>query len=215
MAQETKNLLTIALAKGRLQDDALALLARGGVRVRGEDLASRRLALTDDRGRYRFVLVKPSDVPVYVERGSADCGIVGRDVIAESGADVLQPLDLGLGLCRLAVAGKRGASWPEGAMWRVATKYPRLAAEYFGGRGVPVEIIPLAGSVELAPLLGLSDVIVDLVETGSTLRANGLEIMHTISTTTARFIVNRASYQLKTQALSELMKILETALATT
>src|ERR1043165_7025423 len=156
-------MLTIAIAKGRMQQDALALLARGGVRVSAEALASRRLAVEDEEGRYRFVFVKPADVPVYVEHGIADCGVVGRDVLLESGADVLQPLDLRIARCRLAVATLANRPISELGVVRVATKYPRISSAFFGARGIPVEIIELSGSVELGPVLGLSDCIVDLV----------------------------------------------------
>src|SRR5437868_5810097 len=192
--------LTIALAKGRMQDEALRVLARAGVGVSDEVLASRRLAVEDESGCYRFVFVKPADVPVYVEHGIADCGIVGRDVLLETEADVLQPLDLGISRCRIAVAARADAAGHEVGMLRVATKYPRVAAAHFGARGVPVEIIELSGSVELAPVLGLADCIVDLVETGRTLAENGLSIVETITESTGRLVVNRASYQLNSTA---------------
>src|ERR1044072_7393846 len=161
-------MLTIAIAKGRIQADTLGLLRRAGVSVSEEALASRRLAVEDEGGRFRFVFVKPSDVPVYVEHGIADCGVVGRDVLLETEADVLQPLDLKIARCRIAVAAREGAYAGRAGVLHVATKYPRVAAAHFGSRGVPVEIIELSGSVELAPVLGLSDCIVDLVETGRT-----------------------------------------------
>src|SRR6185436_11010358 len=165
--------LTIAIAKGRLQDAAIALFRRSGVVIPQEAIESRRLRIEDESGRFSFILVKPSDVPVYVEYGVADAGICGRDVLMESQADVHEPLDLGFGACRLVVAGKaetaeRGYNLLTTA--RVATKYPRIAADYFQRRGVPVELITLSGSIELAPILGLSDHIVDLVETGRTLK---------------------------------------------
>src|SRR5688500_15191945 len=157
-------MITIAIAKGRMQDGALALLARAGIRLSEEAVNSRRLALTDETGEYRILFVKPADVPVYVEHGIADCGVVGRDVLLESESDLLLPLDLGIARCRLVVAGTTTkASTEHRGMLRVATKYPHLTAEYFGARGIPVEIIRLSGSVELAPALGLADVIVDLV----------------------------------------------------
>ncbi len=206
-------LLTVALAKGRMQDEALRVLAGAGVRVRAEALQSRRLAVVDESGRYRFVFVKPADVPVYVEHGIADCGVVGRDVLLEAAADVLQPLDLCISRCRIAVAARADTVEREAGMLRVATKYPRIAAAHFGARGVPVEIIELSGSVELAPVLGLADCIVDLVETGRTLAENGLVVLETITTSTGRLVVNRASYQLKTTALVELIEALRRALA--
>src|SRR5919199_2119680 len=139
-------MLTIAIAKGRMQQDALGLLARAGVRVSDEALRSRRLAVEDETGAYRFIFVKPADVPVYVEHGIADCGVVGRDVLLESEADLLLPLDLGIARCRLVVA----AADPEAmtnvqGMIRVATKYSQIASAHFGSRGIPVEIIQLSG----------------------------------------------------------------------
>jgi len=205
-------MLTIAIAKGRLQHAALELLARAGVRVSDEALNSRRLAVEDEAGRHRFIFIKPSDVPVYVEHGIADCGVVGRDVLLETEADVLQPLDLKIGRCRIAVAAKRNWEGERAGMLHVATKYPHIATAHFGARGVPVEIIELSGSVELAPVMGLADCIVDLVETGRTLEENGLVVVETITESTARFVVNRASYQLKAAAVGALVKALGRAL---
>src|SRR5215211_3351350 len=206
-------MLTIAIAKGRMQQDALGLLARAGVRVSAEALASRRLAVEDESGGYRFVFVKPSDVPVYVEHGIADCGVVGRDVLLESEADVLQPLDLKIARCHIAVAAREGARGERPGVLHVATKYPRVAAAHFGSRGVPVEIIELSGSVELAPVLGLSDCIVDVVETGRTLAENGLAVVETITESTGRLVFNRASYQLKAEAVGKLISDLSRAVA--
>jgi ATP phosphoribosyltransferase len=197
--------LTIAVAKGRLQDAALALFASAGAGVSSQDLSSRRLAVEDESGRYRFILVKPADVPVYVEHGIADCGVVGRDILLESGTDLLQPLTLDIGRCRLVVGAPAGKSLNELGMLRVATKYPRIAAAHFGARGRPVEIIELSGSVELAPGLGLADCIVDLVETGRTFRENGLKEVEVIEESTGRLVVNRASYQLKAKSIASLI----------
>ncbi|HWT02723.1 MAG TPA: ATP phosphoribosyltransferase [Pyrinomonadaceae bacterium] len=204
--------LTIAFAKGRTQEDVLGLLARAGVRVPFNGQNSRRLALVDESGVYRFIFVKPSDVPVYVEHGTADCGVVGLDVLLESGADLLQPLDLGVCHCRVAVAAVNGALNGAAGALRVATKYPHIAAAHFGARGVPVEIIELAGSVELAPVLGLADAIVDVVETGRTLAENGLEVVEVIRESSARLVVNRASFQLKAEAVSRLIGTLKSVL---
>ena len=206
-------MITIALAKGRMQDGALALLGRAGIRVSADEINSRRLAITDETGGYRFLFVKPADVPVYVEHGIADCGMVGRDVLLEAEADLLLPLDLGIARCRIVVA----AADPEVmtravGMLRVATKYSQIAATHFGSRGMPVEIIKLSGSVELAPALGLADLIVDLVETGRTLRENGLIVVDEITESTGRLVVNRASYQLKAQAVGQLVNALRSAL---
>ena len=201
--------LTIAVAKGRLQADALALLERAGAGLAIEGVSSRRLALEDESGRYRFIFVKPADVPVYVEHGIADCGVVGRDVLMESGTDLLQPLTLGIGHCRIVVAALAGVSLGCFSMLRVATKYPRIAAAHFGARGRPVEIIELSGSVELAPGLGLADCIVDLVQTGGTLKENGLQEIEQIGESTGRLVVNRASYQLKAKPLANLIAALK------
>src|ERR1051325_11477568 len=203
-------MITIAIAKGRMQESALALLARAGIRLSDDAINSRRLALMDESGQYRFIIVKPADVPVYVEHGIADCGVVGRDVLLESEADLLLPLDLGIARCRLVVA----APDPEAmtnvqGMIRVATKYSQIARAHFGARGIPVEIIQLSGSVELAPALGLADMIVDLVETGRTLRENGLTVVEEIAESTGRLVVNRASYQLKSDEVARLVSVLE------
>ena len=200
--------LTIAVAKGRLQAEALTLLAGAGLGVSSEALSSRRLALEDESGRYRFILVKPADVPVYVEHGIADCGVVGRDVLLESETDLLQPLALGIGRCRIVVAALTGVLLSDLGTLRVATKYPRIASAHFGARGRPVEIIELSGSVELAPLLGLADCIVDLVETGRTLSENGLKEIEVIDDSSGRLVVNRASYHLKPAAIGSLISAL-------
>ncbi len=204
--------LTIAIAKGRLQAEALDLLTSAGLGFSSETLASRRLAVEDESGLYRLIFVKPADVPVYVEHGIADCGIVGRDILLESDADLLQPLSLNIGACRIAVAARNDAPVSQLGMLRVATKYPRIAARHFGARGVAVDIIELSGSVELAPVLGLADCIVDLVETGKTLRENGLCIIEVITESVARLVVNRASYQLKAEAVGQFIKSLEDTL---
>lgn len=201
--------LTIAIAKGRLQAETLDLLSRAGLGLSSETILSRRLAVEDESGRYRLIFVKPADVPVYVEHGIADCGIVGRDVLLESEPDLLQPLSLNIGACRIVVAATQNPAANRPGILRVATKYPRTAARHFGSRGVAVELIQLSGSVELASVLGLADCIVDLVETGNTLRENGLKIIEVITSSTARLVVNRASYQLKADAVVQLVHSLE------
>ena len=203
--------LTLAISKGRLQADALGLLQRAGLRLSSDALSTRRLAVEDESGCYRLIFVKPTDVPVYVEHGVADCGIVGRDVLLEWEPDLLQPLALDIGVCRIVVAAKSEAIWNQFGMLRVATKYPRIAAKHFGARGVAVDMIELSGSVELAPVLGLADCIVDLVETGSTLRENGLSIVEVITESSARLVVNRASYQLKADAIGQLIRSVDKA----
>jgi ATP phosphoribosyltransferase len=202
-------MITVAIGKGRMQESALALLARAGIRL-SDGVNSRRLALMDETRQYRFIFVKPLDVPVYVEHGIADCGIVGRDVLLESEADLLLPLDLGISRVRIVVAAPDPQAMTNvQGMIRVATKYAQIARAYFGARGIPVEIIQLSGSVELAPALGLADMIVDLVETGVTLRENGLTVVEEIAESTGRLVVNRASYQLKSDEVSRLVKVLE------
>jgi ATP phosphoribosyltransferase len=194
-----KDLLTLALPKGRLLDPALALLRELG--VEGIDADSRKLIFTDPARDLRVLLLKPVDIPAYVIYGAADLGIVGKDILLEQEPDVYEPLDLGFGFCRLVVAEPREL-WErdDPAKWswvRVATKYPRLAEEYFSNRGVQVEIVRLDGSIELAPLVGLAERIVDLVQSGETLRANGLVEVAEITHSTARVIVNRASMKIE------------------
>jgi ATP phosphoribosyltransferase len=192
--------LRIALPKGRMMDDALRLFDAMGAGLDAPARDSRRLILPSADGRFEFLPVKSGDVPVYVVSGVADAGVVGLDVLEESDPDVLRPLDLGFGGCRLAVAAPEGAPYPGlvgGRTPRVATKYVESARRFFARRGVQVELVRISGSVELAPLLGLSDWIVDLVQTGRTLAENGLVVVEEISRSTARLIVNRASHKLR------------------
>ena len=206
-------MLVIALAKGRLLDQSLDLLARAGIRFAEDVATSRKLIFDAQDGRHRVVLVKPADVPTYVEYGSADAGIAGLDVVMESRADLVQPLALPFGRCKLAVAAPAGValSASENPTVRVATKYPHITMEYFNARGIPVEIIYLSGSIELAPLLGLADRIVDLVESGRTLKENGLEIVEVILESSARLLVNRASYQTKRIEVLKFIEVLNQA----
>ena len=209
-------MLVIALCKGRLLEPSLDLLSRTGVRFAEDVASSRKLIFESEDKRYRAVLVKPADVPTYVEYGAADIGITGRDVIMESGADLLQPMDLNFGHCKIAVAGPKGASSINGTdhpTVRVATKYPRITLDYYNARGIPVEIIPLSGSIELAPLIGLADRIVDVVETGRTLKENGLEICEVIAETSARLLINRAGYQTKRDEVLQFIRALETTVS--
>jgi ATP phosphoribosyltransferase len=202
----------IALAKGRLLEPSLESLAKAGIRFAEDVLNSRKLIFDAADSQHRIVLVKPADVATYVEYGAADAGIVGRDVLLESGADLVQPLALDFGYCRIVVARLRGATPLNGhATIRVATKYPRITMDYFNSRGTPVEIIPLAGSIELGPLVGLSDLIVDLVESGRTLAENGLEVVEVLAESSARFVVNRAAYQVKRVEIQGMIAALEGA----
>lgn len=198
----TVETLTLALPTGRIFEETAGLLERCGVPLPEGARKERRLRI--EAGECTLVLAKDRDVPTYVEHGVADVGIVGRDVLAELRPDVYQPLDLQIGACRMVVARSKERSkgfYRDLPVVRAATKYPGVATRYFHRRGIPVEVIPLAGSVELAPVLGLADCIVDLVQTGRTLEANGLEIDEVLFESTARLIVNRASYRLKTELL--------------
>lgn len=201
-------LLTVALPKGRMQEPALALFAAIGYPVSEEATSGRKLLFEDLSGRLRFILAKPADVPIYVEYGAADLGIAGEDVLRESGRDLYEPLGLGFSRCRLVLAGPPAAKERVLRLeigLRVASKYPRLVREYFQRRGISAEIIPLSGSVELAPAVGLADLLVDLVDTGRTLRENNLVEIETIMESQAMLIVNRASHKLKFASIRELI----------
>jgi ATP phosphoribosyltransferase len=201
------NRLTLALPKGRLLDSALATLREVG--VEGVDPDSRRLIFDAAGPGLRLLFLKPADVPAYVTYGAAHLGIVGKDILLEQEPDVYEPLDLGFGVCRLVVAEAREL-WErdDPAKWswvRVATKYPRLTEQYFSARGVQVEIVRLDGSIELAPLVGLAERIVDLVQSGETLRANGLVEVAEITRSTARLIVNRAAMKTEYASINSLI----------
>lgn len=203
-----KDRLTLALPKGRLLEPALALLR--GLGVAGVDAASRKLIFVDPARGLRLLFLKPADVPAYVTYGAADLGIVGKDILLEQEPDVYEPLDLGFGFCRLVVAEPRELferDDPSTWSWvRVATKYPRLTEQYFSNRGIQVEIVRLDGSIELAPLVGLADRIVDLVQSGETLRANDLVEVAEITRSTAKLIVNRASMKTEYAAVTRLIE---------
>ena len=212
----TKKTLRIALPKGRMMDEALALWGRLGSSVTAADVSSRRLILPSIDGRFEFLPVKSQDVPVYVVAGVADAGVVGFDVLNERRPDVLQPLDLGFGACRVVVAAPEGVEYPHlsGAVTpRVATKYVETTRRFFAQKGLQVEPIRISGSVEIAPLLGLAHWILDLVETGRTLSDNGLQVVDTVCSSTARLIVNRASHKLRLEEHQALIAELESALA--
>lgn len=195
--------LTIAMPKGRILREALELFEEAGYPVEERCFDStRKLTVTLPEAGLSFFLSKPGDVPTYVEYGVADLGVVGKDVLMEEGRDVYELLDLGISRCRIAVAAL--PDWRPSLHPRVATKYPRIAGRYFLEQGEQVEIIRLNGSVELAPLIGLADRIVDIVSTGRTLRENGLVELETVSVVTSRLIANRASYRLKSGAVDRL-----------
>jgi ATP phosphoribosyltransferase len=207
--------LTIALPKGRLQRPVLERFAAAGVRPDEEPGASRKLIIPAGSAA-RFVLLKDADVPLYVERGAADLGVCGLDQVLESGADLLTPIDFGFGRCRLCLAAPRGSKLAAkaalaeaaelGRSLRVASKYPRISGKWFARRGVPVDLVTLAGSVELAAVSGLTDAIVDLVESGRTLEENGLTVVDELLQVSARLVVNRAAYRLKVEELLPLLE---------
>jgi len=201
------DLLTIALPKGRVLRAVARLFARAGVDAGALLAEGRSLVRESPAAGLRFLLLKPDDVPTYVEYGAADLGVCGRDVLLERPSDIYQPLDLGVGRCRMVVAGLVGRAPPAGVP-RVGTKYPRCAAEHFARRGVQAEVIFLQGSVELAPLVGLSDLIVDLVETGATLAQNGLEEREEVARITSLLVVNRAAYKLRNDRVRPLIEAL-------
>ncbi len=205
----------MALPKGRLLTDALGFLARAGYEFSDGVERSRRLLILDRTGRLEIVLVKPRDVPVFVEYGATDLGIVGTDVLREVERDVYEPLLLPFGYCRLSVAAL--ADRPDTPLRlepspRVATSYPNLTQRFFQQRGISPEIILLSGSVELSPLVGLADLLVDMVETGRTLRENGLVELRTIMHSQAALIANRAAYTLKAEAMTALIGDLRRAM---
>lgn len=199
--------ITIALSKGKLLSPTLALFRQAGYLAYHVDESDRRLILEYPEHGHRVLIVRPSDVPVYVEYGAADLGVVGKDVLLEQSPDVYEPLDLGLGVCKLVVAKPNGQSPIQrlSSKLRVATKYPKITERFFNQQGLPVELIKLYGSIELAPLVGLADRIVDLVETGETLKANHLVEEEIIAWSSARLIVNRASLKLKHAVVTEVI----------
>lgn len=208
--------ITIALSKGRILDETLPLLARAGIAAVEDPRQSRKLILPARRPGVALVILRAADVPTYVEYGAADLGVAGRDVLLEHGSDRLyQPLDLGIGRCRLVVATRSDYDWARsvqrGARIRVATKYVRTAREHFAAKGMHVDLIRLHGSMELAPLAGLADAIVDLVSTGNTLRANDLVAVEEIMPISARLIVNPAALKLKRGPVKALMDAIAAA----
>ncbi|TJY65149.1 ATP phosphoribosyltransferase [Sinimarinibacterium sp. CAU 1509] len=197
--------LTIALSKGRIFDETLPLLAALGMDPAGD--IDRLLRVPSRNKDVSLLIVRASDVPTYVEYGAADLGVVGKDVLMEHGGSALyEPLDLGIAQCRLSVAAKKDGPRPDGVRrLRVATKYPEITRRHFAAKGEQVEIIKLYGSMELAPLVGLADLIVDLVATGSTLKANGLVEIETICQVTSRLVVNKAAMKMKNAAIQTLI----------
>ena len=204
--------ITIALPKGKLFDKSVRLLAKVGYSAENVTEDSRKLVISNEETKVRFIIAKTVDVPTYVEYGAADIGIIGKDVLLEQDKDVVELLDLGFGRCRLMMAvpeAKRRVKLTDYAHLRVATKYPNCAKAYFNKLGIQTEIVKLNGSIELGPIVGLSEMIVDIVETGSTLKANGLEVIEWVCDISARLIANTASLKLRKAEIEELQKKLE------
>lgn len=215
MSAKEMDYLTIALPKGKLFSVSADLLAEVGFDAEGLEEKSRKLVITNEEKKIKFIISKTSDVPTYVEYGAADIGIIGKDVIEESGKDVYELLDLGYGRCHLMMAvpsDKKRASLKDYAYTRVATKFPHIAEKFFSRRGMQMEYIKLNGSIELGPIVGLSESIVDIVETGKTLRENNLEEIESIMDATARLIANRVSFRLKFDRINKLVEDLRKAL---
>ena len=210
--------ISIALSKGRIFDETAPLLARVGIRPRANPETSRKLVIATNRRDVRLVVVRAADTPTYVQHGGADLGIAGRDVLAEHGGEGLyQPVDLRIAACRMMVAVRKGFDYRgfvrQGARLRVATKYVNTAREHFAAKGMHIDLIRLYGSMELAPLVGLADAIVDLVSTGKTLKANGLVAVEEIMPVSARLIVNQAALKTKRATLQPLIDAFSKAAA--
>ncbi|SMG48085.1 ATP phosphoribosyltransferase [Paenibacillus aquistagni] len=205
--------LKVAMPKGRIYKQAASLMREAGYSILEDEDESRKLLIELPEARMQFIMAKPVDVPTYVEYGVADIGIVGKDVLMEENRDVYELLDLGIARCRMSVIAL--PDWEPGTYPRVATKYPNVASQYFRERGQQVEVIKLNGSIELAPMIGLADRIVDMVETGTTLRENGLIEQEVIFNITSRLIANRVSYRLKNDAIQKLCDRLQSQIQLT
>ncbi|MBQ7460106.1 MAG: ATP phosphoribosyltransferase [Oscillospiraceae bacterium] len=199
-------MINVALPKGRLGSSAYKLFEKLGCGPIEEN--TRKLKFIEESAGLSFFWVKPSDVAIYVERGAADVGVCGKDILLESGADVFELLDLGIGRCRMCVAGYEGRTYDMERPLRVATKFPNIARSYYSGKSRDIDIIKLNGSIELAPVMGLSDVIVDIVESGATLRENGLAPLEEVCRITARLVANKVSYKFKNVEIKRLTEAL-------
>ena len=203
--------LTIAIPKGHILASLVPLLGKAGLDTSNLDHDDRTLVRDSADGRWRFLLLKPDDVPTYVEYGAAELGISGRDTLLERSYELYHPVDLGVGKCRMVVAGPVGKPLPDTP--RVATKYPNIAKRHFASKGLSPEIIFIQGSVELGPLVGLSDVIVDLVETGSTLRENHLEVIEEVAEISSVLVANRALFKLRHDEVQDVVERIRAATA--
>lgn len=199
-------MLNIALPKGRLGEKVYTMFEKAGFECPSIKETNRKLIFENEELGIRYFWVKPSDVAIYVEHGAADIGVAGKDILLEYEPDIYELLDLGLGKCRMAVAGKSQFRDPSQRTLRVATKFTNIAKKYYKSIGREIDIIHLNGSIELAPILGLSDVIVDIVETGTTLKENQLEVIETIVPISARLIANKASFKFKNEQIETILK---------
>jgi ATP phosphoribosyltransferase len=209
MRRTSGGYINIALPKGRLGETAFDAFEAAGYGCPSVKAPGRRLVFENAEKKLRYFWVKPTDVAVYVERGAADLGIAGRDILLEYSPDVYELADLKIGVCRVAVAGKKDFRENPGRPLRVATKFPNIALSHYARRGREIDVIALHGSIELAPILGLSDVIVDIVETGKTLAANGLTVLEDVCGISARLIANKAAYKFKNYEISGMVKNIE------
>lgn len=206
-------ILNIALPKGRLGEKVYKVFERAGYGAEDVlDEKTRKLVFENPDVGVRYFWVKPSDVAIYVERGAADIGVAGKDILLEYKPEIYELLDLKLGVCRLAVAAKKNFTDTLDFTLRVATKFPNVAMDYYAGKGRDIDVIKLNGSIELAPILGLSDVILDIVETGATLRENNLEPIETVAPVSARLVANTSSFQFKNAEINGLLEKLKGAL---
>ena len=205
-------MINIALPKGRLGDKVYDMFEKAGFECPAIREKNRKLIFENPEAGVRYFWVKPSDVAIYVERGAADIGVAGKDILMEAGSDVYELLDLNVGKCRMAVAGPAGFVYDSSNELRVATKFVNVAREFYAASGTDIDIIHLNGSIELAPILGLSDVIVDLVETGTTLRENNLEVIDVIADISARLISNKSSFKFKTKQIVDIARRLESVI---
>lgn len=201
--------ITLAIATGRTAKRAMIYLKKIGIRFPEYEKNHRKLVVHDETGKVKLIFAKTADLCTYVEKGAADVGIIGKDTIMEERPDVYEMLDFGFGVCQLVVAGFPDQTLTTNQVLTVASKYPNIAENFFKGKGMRIDPIKLNGSIELAPLIGLSDVIVDIVETGTTLKQNGLVVLEEIADVSARLIVNKASYATKTEDIQALIKKLE------
>ena len=202
-------MITIAMSRGRLLIEAVELFAKAGINIQAVTKDSRKLIFDFNDLGLKILITRPTDVPSYVEYGAADCGIVGKDTLLESISNLYEPLDLKIGKCRLVVAAPNGFSMENRSSLRIGTKYPKVSSEFFVAKGISAEIVKLNGSVELAPLAGLSDVIVDLTASGETLKKNNLFEIESIAEITARLVVNKVSLKVKSKEIRTLIEKLK------